>query len=46
MTDEQEKVIERCKAMLKRAFPDLKGHLEFHLIPREDEVQTKYVENR
>jgi hypothetical protein len=31
MTTEQEKVIDRCKAMIKRAFPSMNGKFIFKL---------------
>ena len=39
MTPQQEKAISRCKAMLKLAFPELTGHLEFHMKVGMDKVK-------
>jgi hypothetical protein len=41
MSPEQKKTIDRCKDMLKRAFPDLTGHIEFHIKEGSDTVKAK-----
>jgi hypothetical protein len=39
MTPEQKKTIERCKDMLKRAFPDLTGHVKFDMCSQRQTVK-------
>ena len=38
MTTEQRKVVSRCKAMLKIAFPDLVGYIRFDMGNKADTV--------
>lgn len=45
MTLEQKQVYERCKRILKDAFPDLTGHFEFHLVRKRREVRGIYIIN-
>jgi len=44
MTPEQQKAIDRCGTMLKRAFPSLAGKLIFRLTRNEQKVKVDYVQ--
>lgn len=44
MTPEQKHVVMRVKDMLKLAFPDLTGHLEFHMKKGMEKVKAKYMQ--
>ena len=42
MTREQDKICKRCAAMLKRAFPALKGSIKFNLLSGSNKVKREY----
>ena len=45
MTPEQQKILNRCKRMLKLVFPVLDGKLIFHLAPEHRNVKVAYINN-